>query len=559
MHKLLQRQLRRHLGGIGAVPAPLDAFIAAVDEAYHQSDTDRAFLEHPMDKASRELMDRQRQLQQALAKSRETEHQLAHQALHDALTALPNRVLFLDRVEHALARGPRSGSAVAVLFIDLDDFKGVNDTMGHAAGDELLRATAGRLRPMVRSSDTCARLGGDEFAIVLEDANSIEAARIVAERILATLRETFLLGGQQVFVGASIGIAMAGASETAADLMRNADLAMYMAKSGGKHRAVVFEPSMHAMVARRVELEQDLRGALERHEFVLHFQPIVEMETGNVLGFEALTRWEHPQRGRVNPLQFIPIAEQSGVIVDLGRWILAEACRECMTWEGVSDPEHAISVTVNVSGRELREPDFADHVRRALKSSGLPPERLVLELTENILVANDQAMIDMLKSLKALGVQLAIDDFGTGYSALSYLQQFPVDIIKIDKSFIDSLGHDGEESPLSRAVLSLGTALSMRTIAEGVETRGQFGRLRELGCHYGQGYLFAKPMPAQGVPSFLKLHRSEVIPSRDLKVLNGHGPDLVVLPPFGTSMQERLAGAAPAEVPLQHKRALTAV
>ncbi|HEX9564521.1 MAG TPA: EAL domain-containing protein [Gemmatimonadaceae bacterium] len=509
MHKLLARQLRRYRGSEQTLPSTLAGFVDAIDLAYKQADADRAFLEHTMDLTSRELMERQRQLQEALAKSQEAERQLAHQALHDALTGLPNRVLFLDRVDHALARSPRSSTTVAVLFIDLDDFKGVNDTLGHAKGDELLRATADRLRPMVRASDTCARLGGDEFAIVLEDAASPEAARVVAERMLAALRSTFNLGQQAVFVGASVGIAMAGPNETAAELMRNADLAMYMAKTGGKHRAVVFEPSMHTAVVRRVELEQDLRGALGRGEFALQFQPILNLDSGAVAGLEALVRWDHPQRGRIAPLDFIPIAEQSGAIMDLGRWILAEACRSCVGWDAATPDAAGLSVTVNVSGRELREPAFVEHVRLALGSSGLAPHRLVLELTENILVGNDQSTIDRLRALKELGVLLAIDDFGTGYSSLSYLQQFPVDIIKIDKSFVDDLGILGDESPLSRAVVSLGSALSLRTIAEGVETEGQFTRLRELGCPYAQGYLFARPLAGADVPSFLRKTMNE--------------------------------------------------
>jgi diguanylate cyclase (GGDEF)-like protein len=503
MHKLLLRQVRKHFGSAEALPPALSGFVGSINDAYRQSDADRALLEHTMDRVSRELMERHRQLQEALIKSRETERQLAHQALHDSLTGLPNRVLFLDRVEHALARRPRNSAPVAVLFLDLDDFKSVNDTLGHSMGDELLRATAERLRPLVRNSDTCARLGGDEFAIVLEEARSAESARIVAERMLGALRGTFSLGRQEVYVGASIGIAVAGDNDKAADLLRNADLAMYMAKTGGKHRAVVFDPSMHAAVVRRVELQQDLRVAMARKEFVLQYQPIVALDTGRVAGLEALARWDHPTRGRIAPLEFIPIAEQTGAILEIGKWILSEACCACMGWSN-GPSETGLSVTVNVSGYELREPTYVDHVREALARSGLPPHRLILEVTENILVGNDTVTIDRLRALKDLGVLLAIDDFGTGYSSLSYLQQFPVDIIKIDKSFIDNLGVQGVESPLSSAVVTLGSALSLRTIAEGIETEGQFDRLRHLGCPYGQGYLFARPLSAADVSVFLQ-------------------------------------------------------
>jgi diguanylate cyclase (GGDEF)-like protein len=505
MHKLLERQLRRLYGSPDGLPEVLRPLVEMVDASYQDADTDRAFLERTMDTASKELMVRQQQLVVALAKSQEAERQLSHQALHDALTDLPNRVLFLDRVEHALAHHRRGSNRVAVLFIDLDNFKDVNDTYGHAAGDTLLRDVARRLKPLIRASDTCARLGGDEFAIVLEGTASAEAALFVAERVLGALRGTFAIGDAGVFVGASIGVALGEAEDDGAALMRNADLAMYMAKTSGRHRAVLYEPSMHAAVVRRVELEQELHAALERREFVLQYQPIMDLESGMVAGFEALVRWEHPRRGRIPPMEFIPIAEESGLILDLGSWILHEACRACTSWD-TGTGGRGVSITVNVSGREIREPAYVDNVRSALRESGLAPHRLILEVTENVLVGNDSTTIDRLRALKALGVLLAIDDFGTGYSSLSYLQQFPVDIIKIDKSFIDHLGVVGSESPLSRAVVSLGGALSIRTVAEGIETEVQYERLRELGCGFGQGYLFAKPLPPVSVPTFIREH-----------------------------------------------------
>ena len=537
MHKLLTRQVRRQFGSVEAVPATLQPFIDAVDETYHQGDVDRAFLERTMDMTSRELMERQRRLQEALARSQETEQQLAHQALHDALTGLPNRVLFLDRVEHALDRNRRRDSSVAVLFIDLDNFKGVNDTFGHAAGDDLLRGTAMRLKPLLRTSDTCARLGGDEFAIVLEDVDSVDTARLVAERVLGALRTTFSVDSREVFVGASVGIAVAHVTETAAEVVRNADLAMYMAKSSGKHRAVVFETSMHAAVVRRVELEQDLRMAVERGELLLNFQPIVALDSGMIAGLEALVRWQHPRLGLVPPLDFIAIAEQSDLILSIGRWVLREACQACVRWERSPQSVTGLSVTVNVSGREVREPRYLEHVREALAFSGLPAHRLVLEVTENVLIGNDSATIQSLRALKELGVLLAIDDFGTGYSSLSYLQQFPVDIIKIDKSFIDRLGAPGGESPLSRAVVTLGNALSIRTVAEGIETSDQLTRLRELGCPYGQGYLFAKPLPANGVTPWLNrlLGPSEDVP--EIPLLSSALESPVSSPPAGFAMQ----------------------
>ncbi|CAG0959233.1 hypothetical protein ARNL5_00781, partial [Anaerolineae bacterium] len=430
------------------------------------------------------------------------EEQLAHQALHDSLTGLPNRVLFLDRVAHALARTGRHRSVVAVLFIDLDDFKIVNDTMGHSAGDELLRQVASRLAVPLRSSDTCARLGGDEFAVLLEDPTSPSTARNVAERILGTLRETFEIGGKGTFIGASIGIAITSGSEDASELVRNADLAMYVAKTSGKHRATVFDPSMHSRVMRRAEMHQELRGAVERNEFSLDYQPIVALDSQETIGFEALVRWEHPVRGRIPPGEFISVAEQSGVIVALGEWIRRTACMECASW-GAAPDGHEMSVTVNVSARELREPGFVRGLRTLLRETGLAPHRFVIEMTESVLVGNDASTIEQLRAMKELGVMLAIDDFGTGYSSLAYLNQFPVDIIKIDKSFIDHLGNGTDESPLSRAVVSLGSVLSIRTVAEGIETEEQYERLREFGCPLGQGFLFARPLPSHDVAAYI--------------------------------------------------------
>ena len=430
------------------------------------------------------------------------ERQLAHQALHDALTGLPNRVLFLDRVKQAMARTRRQRSTVSVLFLDLDDFKIVNDTMGHAVGDALLREVAARISGPLRSADTCARIGGDEFAILLEDDGSTGTAQLVSERILNSLRDTFDIAGKGVFIGASIGIATTQSEDDAAELIRQADVAMYVAKTGGKHRAAIFEPSMHATILHRAELHQELRGAIERGEFSVHYQPIIALDSRDILGFEALVRWQNPTRGNVPPVEFIPVAEQSGLIVELGAWIRRTACTAAQSWPQDSAGSE-LTVTVNVSARELRENGFVDGIRLLLEETGLAPQRLVLEMTENVLVANDSTTLQRLHALKEIGVLLAIDDFGTGYSSLSYLQQFPVDIIKIDKSFIDGLGGQQPESPLSRAVVSLGRVLSIRTVAEGVETEDQFRRLRELGCPLGQGFWFARPMTCDSVTTLL--------------------------------------------------------
>ena len=511
MHKLLGRQLRRYLSPSGSLPANLAPLIAAIDETYRQSDADRALLERTMDTASAELMERHRQLQEALAKSQAAELELSHQALHDALTGLPNRVLFADRVGLALRRTQRTGEGFAVIFIDLDDFKRVNDTFGHPAGDELLRATADRLRSLIRGADTCARLGGDEFAIVIEQIPSADFARRVADRALGLFRTAFAVGRKEVIISASLGIAMGDTASSAGDLMRNADLAMYMAKTSGKGRTALYEDSMHATMARRLELEQDLRVALERGQLALNYQPIVDLETQLVTGVEALMRWHHPVRGEIAPAEFIPIAEQSGAILELGRWSLNEACRACVAWGNSSHDDAELSLTVNVSGREIGEQDYVEHVRTALAESGLPAGRLALEVTENVLVGDDPFILAQVHDLKRLGVRLAIDDFGTGYSSLSYLQQFPIDLIKIDKSFVDRLGQADDEAPLSRAIVSLGQALGIRTIAEGIENVRQFARLRELSCDYGQGYFFSRPLRAADVPRFLDAHRARTV------------------------------------------------
>jgi diguanylate cyclase (GGDEF)-like protein/PAS domain S-box-containing protein len=422
------------------------------------------------------------------------EKQLAHQAFHDPLTNLANRALFHDRVQHALTRAPRNQKNPAVLFLDLDEFKRVNDTLGHAVGDELLLAVTRRLTNCLRVSDTCARLGGDEFAILLEDVTVTADAVHLAERIVPMIRAPFTLSSAEAYVGVSIGIAFAEHANNADELLRNADLAMYLSKSGGRGRFTVFEPAMHAEVVHRVELEAELRGALDRDEFVLEFQPIVEIPAGTVTGIEALLRWDHPTKGQLAPMTFIPIAEESGTIVDIGRWVLLEACR---VWRAVRDASPAgdrLTLTVNLSGRQLDHAGLVADVETALVASGVPAGGLILEITESVFVHDDRVILDRLRALKALGVQLAIDDFGTGYSSLSYLQRFPVDILKIDKSFTERLGAGSEESPLSRAVVALGNTMSIRTIAEGIETPAQWDRLRDLGCELGQGFLISRPV-----------------------------------------------------------------
>jgi diguanylate cyclase (GGDEF)-like protein/PAS domain S-box-containing protein len=438
------------------------------------------------------------------------EAKLIHQAFHDALTGLANRALFRDRVEMALARELRGNGGVAVVFLDLDEFKTVNDSLGHDTGDQLLCSAAARLLNATRGCDTVARLGGDEFAVLLDNVRGMDDVIVVVERIIGALRQPFGLGAREVRIGASIGIAWATDGQGADELLRNADVAMYRAKRGGRGGYQIFAPEMHSEVVERLELEGDLRRAVEKlsrreHEFGLVYQPIVDLESERVIGVEALVRWHHPMRGQIPPAVFIPLAEETGLVSILGRWILTEACREVASWRdrGPVDGEHMPQsgndiepvVTVNVSGAQLRERTFVSEVSEALALSRLSPDRLVIEVTESVIMRDSNTVLSTLADLRELGVRLAIDDFGTGYSALSYLHRFPVDILKIDKSFIDGVAEGGNGAALTRIILALADLLSLRTFAKGVEQSDQRQHLRALGCGYGQGYLFARPLP----------------------------------------------------------------
>lgn len=441
---------------------------------------------------------------QDITERRALEAQLTWQAYHDPLTNLANRALFRERVDLALSRRDATPGSVAVLFLDLDNFKNVNDSMGHAAGDQLLFEVGRRLLNATRGCDTVARLGGDEFAILIDNVRIAADCVRVAERILESMRQPVQLEGTEVTVGSSIGIVRDAGSESADDILRNADVAMYNAKQRGKGRHSLFEPGMHDKAVERLRLQTDLRTAIENDEIALFFQPIVRLEDGRPCGFETLARWTHPEFGPVSPGTFIPLAEETGMIVDLGATILRHACHQAVAWNAMPGLSSPIGLTVNLSGRQLEETSVVSHVCEALVESGLDPARLTLEITESALVHNSETMRERLTQLKELGVSLAIDDFGTGYSSLSYIQQFPVDVLKIDRSFVEGLGRSsGTDAALARTIIALGASLQLRTIAEGIEVEAQRAILRELGCEFGQGYLYARPMLSADVRSWL--------------------------------------------------------
>jgi diguanylate cyclase (GGDEF)-like protein/PAS domain S-box-containing protein len=430
------------------------------------------------------------------------EQQLTHQAFHDPLTGLANRALFRDRVSHALTISHRQGGALAVLFLDLDDFKKVNDSLGHSEGDRLLVEVARRLRSCARESDTVARLGGDEFAVLIEDASQ-GGHEAVVERISQAMGRPFTVGNSDLEIHASTGIATPTSADTADALLRNADVAMYSAKRQGKGRSVRFDPGMYANVLDRLEMEGALRRAIERNELTLYYQPIVSLKKGTLVGVEALVRWNHPRHGSLVPLHFIPLAEETGLIVPLGRWVLAESMRQVAAWK-TSYPRSNLAVFVNISGRELTEPDAVMTIQRLLEDSEVQPELLVLEITESFLMQQTDAVLAKLHELKALGLRLAIDDFGTGYSSLSYLQRFPIDILKIAKPFVDDVAAGIERSALARAIIGIGNTLKLTTLAEGIEMAEQRAGLEKLGCELGQGYFFARPLPASAIEAILK-------------------------------------------------------
>jgi diguanylate cyclase (GGDEF)-like protein/PAS domain S-box-containing protein len=441
-----------------------------------------------------------RDVSTARAKSLE----MSHLAQHDVLTDLPNRVLFNDRLTQAIALAERHGKQLAVMFVDLDHFKKINDSLGHDVGDKLLQSVAGRLKACVRRSDTISRLGGDEFVVLLSQVEHAEDAAISARKTLRALTAPHMIDGKSLDINVSIGVSTyPNDGQDAESLMNRADNAMYEAKQRGRNNYQFFRHEMHALLAERQSLEADLRCALGRNEFVLHYQPILNLQTGQITGMEALIRWLHPQRGLIYPGQFVPIAEECGLILAIGQWVLVEACKQARAW--LDAGLGVVRVSVNVSAAEFGAKDFLSGVRAVLIATGVEPQNLELELTESVLMDDAEAAVVTLVKLKAMGVQVAIDDFGTGYSSFTYLRRFPSDALKLDQSFVQDIMADPRDAAIVRAMINMGASLNQRIIAEGVETSAQLEFLRRHGCGEGQGYYFSRPVVAERVANLFKV------------------------------------------------------
>ncbi|MEM7595029.1 MAG: EAL domain-containing protein [Cyanobacteria bacterium P01_A01_bin.83] len=465
-------------------------------------------LEQRVYQRTLELKTAIQKLQQEINERQRVQQQLIHDALHDSLTGLPNRALLVERIEFTIAHTKRNpGYKYGLLFIDLDRFKIINDSLGHLIGDKLLIAVSKLLQRCVRENDIVARLGGDEFVILLDGIQSLQDAILIGDRIQQKLRSPFELEGHSIFTSASIGIVFSLIEySNAADLLRDADIAMYRAKDSGKARYKVFDQTMYDETLRVVELENNLRLALERDEFVMHYQPIMSIDNNSLVGFEALIRWQHPERGFISPVEFIPIAEDTGLILDIGEWLLKEACQQLQTWRqrfAFLPQISSLKMSINIASQQLQEPDFITKLDRILLETGLNGNSLKLEITESTLIEPEGNVQDTLRQIRNRNIDLSIDDFGTGYSSLSYLRRFPIDNLKIDRSFIEQMNSDSENFEIVRLIITLAKTLGMDTISEGVETIQQLNQLKALGCEFAQGYLFSKPLAPQAVESML--------------------------------------------------------
>jgi diguanylate cyclase (GGDEF)-like protein len=439
-------------------------------------------------------------------------NELVRMAYHDTLTGLPNRALLVDRLEQVLVRQHRAGPRAAVLLLDLDNFKLINDSLGHHVGDQLLIAVGNALSTTVRPGDTVARLGGDEFVVLLPEVADAPEAVHLAECISSSLHQPFAIADRQVVVSTSIGVALSEPEQDRPErLLRSADLALYKAKDNGRGRHELFDPHLEASAVERMQLEADLRVALGCEQLQVHYQPIIELDAGDIVGWEALVRWRHPQRGLISPATFIPVAEETGLIVPIGEWVLATACRQLHRWMALGGRKD-LTMSVNVSARQFREPALIDQIVHVIETTGIAAHCVKLEITESAVMQDAHAAERTLRSLKGLGVQVAIDDFGTGYSSLSYLKRFPVDTLKIDRSFVDGLGSDPQDTAIVRSVVALAQTLELTVTAEGIETPGQQAHLRLLGCDFGQGYFFGRPVDAASAEAhFVSQQRARML------------------------------------------------
>jgi diguanylate cyclase (GGDEF)-like protein len=481
------------------------ALQAAKAEIYQLNEA----LEHRIQERTIQLEEANQELQREITERQIAEELLIYNALHDPLTGLPNRVLFVDRAEMLLKRAKRNPNYMfALLFLDFDRFKLINDSLGHMVGDQLLIAISQLLQDLVRMSDTIARLGGDEFTILLDDVHDISEPSNVAERIQQALKSPLMVEGFTVFTSVSIGIAISSVEYvSSSELLRDADIAMYRAKEkGGCHE--IFNPGMHAEMRKRLQLENDLRRALEQQEFLVYYQPIISLQTGELVGFEALIRWQHPERGLVPPIQFIPVAEDTGLIVEIGEWVMHESCRQLHVWQEQYPTSRPLKVAVNLASKEIGSPDLLEKIDQVLAETGLDGSHLRIEITESMLMEYGEATINLLLEIQARNIQLSIDDFGQGYSSLSYLHRLPVDTLKIDRAFVSQMHLTGENFEIVRTITTLAHTLGMDTVAEGVETVEQFATLRELGCEFAQGYLFAPPLNAQAASDMIANQKS---------------------------------------------------